>query len=332
MSQLPAVELLVNLGWEYLTPEEALAERGGRRRAVLLENVIRHQLRSINRFNYKGKTLPFSEPAIESAIDALTSVQDDGLIPTNHALFDLLSLGKSVEQVIEGNTVNPQLRFFDWDRLENNVFHFTEEFAVEWQKDDDEEKQSKKDKTRRPDIVIFVNGIPLAVIECKSPLLGKKAIPQAISQHTRNQKEGEIPHLFWYSQLLITLSRDDAFYGTTGSSPEFWSEWREENPNTAAVEEAVNMPIPADVAEAIESVGNKIGRHEALVAREEHGRQVTNQDRLLYAICRPERLMELFRKFIVFDAGKKKIARYQQYFAVLKILRRVAENPARRAS
>lgn len=316
MSQLPAVELLVNLGWEYLTPAESLAERGSRRKTVLLENVLRQQLKQINRYNYKGKTHAFTETGIESAIDALTDVQDNGLIPTNHRLFDLLCLGKSIEQVVDGGTVNPQLRYFDWDCIENNVFHISEEFEVE--------RQGSKD-TRRPDIVLFVNGIPLGVIECKSPLLGKEALPEALSQHTRNQKANEIPHLFWYSQLLIAVSRDEAVLGTTGTSPDFWSEWQEELPNTAAIEEAVNRPLPEGVAEAIETVGNKIARHEALVAREEHGRCVTPQDRLLHSICRPERFLELFRKFIVFDAGKKKIARYQQYFAIQKILQRVQE-------
>ncbi|MBL9160934.1 MAG: type I restriction endonuclease subunit R [Verrucomicrobiales bacterium] len=168
MSQLPAVELLVNLGWSYLTPGEALAERGGRKKGVLLENVLRERLGAINRFNYKGRTHAFSETGIESAIAALTEIGDDGLIPTNHRLFDLLCLGKSIEQFVDGGAVNPQLRYFDWDRIENNTFHVTEEFEVE--------RQGSKD-TRRPDLVLFVNGIPLAVIECKSPLLGKKALP-----------------------------------------------------------------------------------------------------------------------------------------------------------
>ena len=314
MSQLPAIELLVNLGWEYLTPAEAQAERGGRMRSVILEPILRKQLRTINRFNYKGSTHLFSDAGIESAIDAITSMQDDGLIPTNHRIYDLLCLGKSVEQVVDGSPLNPQLRYFDFDHLENNTFHVTEEFEVE---------RLGSPKHRIPDLVLFVNGIPLGVIECKSPLLAKKAIPEAISQHTRNQKAGEIPQLFWYAQLLLALSHDDAKYGTVGTAAEFWSDWRESPINTKAVEAAVNRPLRKDVLTAIESVGNKIDRHETLVAREAHGRQITEQDRLLYSTCRPERLMELFRKFMVFDAGKKKAPRYQQYFAVQKILRRV---------
>lgn len=82
MSQLPAVELLVNLGWTYLTPAEAMALRGGRRRAVVLEEVLRSKLRELNSFNYKGKTYPFGDAAIEAGIDAVVSVRDEGLVPT----------------------------------------------------------------------------------------------------------------------------------------------------------------------------------------------------------------------------------------------------------
>jgi type I restriction enzyme R subunit len=317
MSQLPAIELLVNLGWEYLTPPEANAARGGRADSVLLTEVLRTQLKQINRFNYKGRTHQFSESGIEAAVDALTALPDSGLVPTNHQLYDLLCLGKSIEQVVDGQSVHPQFRYFDFENIGNNHFHVTEEFEV---------ARKGSQKPRCPDLVLFANGIPLVVIECKSPLLGtKKAIPEAISQHIRNQKTEEIPHLFWYAQLLLAISHDAGKYATVGTPEPFWTEWREQPYDSQAVEQAVNTPLPVDVALAIESVGNSISRHETLVAREAHGRQVTEQDKLLHALCRPQRLMELFRQFIVFDAGKKKAPRYQQYFAVQKILRRVQQ-------
>jgi type I restriction enzyme R subunit len=313
MSQLPAVELLVNLGWEYLTPGEAMALRGGRRREVMLEDVLRAKLREINSFNYKGKTYPFSDAAIEGGIDAVVSVRDEGLVPTNHKLYDLLTLGKSTEQSAEGNPVNPQLRYFDWDNPENNTYQFCEEFEVE--------REGSHD-TLRPDIVLFVNGIPLGVMECKSPLI-KDGVDAGISQHIRNQKPDGIPRLFWYAQLLFSVNRDGGQYGATGATPEFWAEWREEAPDLKSLDEAIRRPLPPQVWDAIESVPNKTSRHETLTLRENYARPATGQDHLLHSLCRPERFMEIFRKFIVFDAGKKKIARYQQYFAIHKILRRV---------
>lgn len=318
MSQLPAVELLVKLGWEYLTPAEAVALRGGRRSSGLLESVLREQVAKLNRVRHRDGESPLSEGAVEEAVDAVRSVRNDGLIPTNHALYDLLCLGKSVEQVVNGQSLNPQVRYFEFDptRLHRNVFQVTEEFEV---------VREGREDTRRPDLVLFVNGIPLAVIECKSPVLGKKAMPEAISQQIRNQKHGEIPQLYWTSQLLLALSGDQARYGTTGTPEEFWSEWKEPESRDPELLEVLKRPLSSDVAIALESVPNKIGRHEALVAREAEGRYITNQDRLLYALCRPERVMEIFRRFVVFDAGVKKVPRYPQYFAVHRILDRVRE-------
>jgi type I restriction enzyme R subunit len=313
MSQLPAVELLVNLGWEYLTPAEAMALRDGRRRAVILEEVLRSKLRELNSFNYKGKTYPFGDAAIETGIDAVVSIRDEGLVPTNHRIYDLLTLGKSTEQFAEGNPVNPQLRYFDWENPENNSYQICEEFEVE---------RDGSHDTLRPDIALFVNGIPLGVIECKSPLI-KDGIGVGISQHIRNQKPDGIQRLFWYAQLLFSVNRDGGQYGTAGASPEFWSDWHEQAPDQQSLDDAIRRPLPSRVWDAIESVGNKASRHESITVREEYARPVTGQDRLLHSLCRPERFMEIFRKFIVFDAGAKKVARYQQYFAIHKILRRV---------
>ncbi|MCB1130823.1 MAG: type I restriction endonuclease subunit R, partial [Verrucomicrobiae bacterium] len=225
----------------------------------------------------------------------------------------LLTLGTSIAHTIAGDRRSYSLHYIDWQHPENNVYHVSDEFSVE---------RRGSHKTRRPDIVLFVNGIPLAVIECKSPLI-KDGIGAGISQHIRNQKTDGIPRLFWYAQLLFSVNRDGGQYGATGASPEFWSDWHEDAPDQQSLDEAIRRPLPPQIWDAIESVSNKVTRHEAITLRESCARPVTGQDRLLHSLCRPERFMEMFRKFIVFDAGRKKIARYQQYFAIHKILRRV---------
>ena len=179
-------------------------------------------------------------------------------------------MARSTEQFAEGNPVNPQLRYFDWDRPENNVFQLCEEFEVE--------REGSHD-TLRPDIVLFVNGIPLGVIECKSPLL-KDGIATGISQHVRNQKPDGIPRLYWYAQLLFSVNRDGGQYGATGSLPEFWSEWREEAPDLASLDDSIRRRLPDHVYAAIESVGNKISRHETLALRDEHFRRAQSQPAL----------------------------------------------------
>src|SRR3546814_1070660 len=85
--------------------------------------------------------------------------------------------------------------------------------------------------TRRPDIVGFVNGIPLLVIEAKRPDSGnpnKSMVDEGISQTIRNQGQEEIPHLFAYAHLLLSIGMIDGRYGTTRTPRKFWAQWREE--------------------------------------------------------------------------------------------------------
>ena len=170
ISQIPAVEVLINLGWEYLSPKEALKLRDNKKSNVLLEGVLVPWLRENNTIYFKGKTLPFTEGNILSAVQDLKDFLYDGLIRTNEKIYDLLSLGKSLQQSVDGDIKSFNLQYIDWEHPENNVYHVTEEFPVE---------RTGSYQTRRPDIVLFVNGIPFAVIECKSP---KVEVEQGISQ------------------------------------------------------------------------------------------------------------------------------------------------------
>jgi len=194
-SQLPALHLLQNLGYIYLSPREALILRGGRADSVLLEAVLLDWLAKNNTIQYHDKIFPFSEGNIHAAIQDLKEILAIGLLRSNETIFDLLSLGKSLQQSINGNLKSFSLHYIDWKNPANNVYHVAEEFAVE--------RRGSKE-TRRPDLVMFVNGIPFCVIECKSPDI-KDPIEQAISQQIRNQKEDEIPVLFQYTQLLLEV-------------------------------------------------------------------------------------------------------------------------------
>ncbi|MCA7120232.1 MAG: hypothetical protein LGL72_12650, partial [Acidibrevibacterium sp.] len=148
------------------------------------------QLRRINRIRFRGREVPFTEGNIIGAIEKLKEPRASGLLKTNEDLTDLLLLGTSLDQTIDGETRGFQLRFIDWERPENNIFHLCAEFEVE---------RSRSHETRRPDLVLFVNGIPLSVIECKAP---SEDWAQAVSQHLRNQQDDEIPGLFRTVQFL----------------------------------------------------------------------------------------------------------------------------------
>src|SRR5690606_8786507 len=321
-SQIPALDLLRQLGWTYLSPEQVNRVTGGRRSEVILKDVLRNQLAALNRFEYRGREYAFSEGAIEDAISELTSVMDDGLVRTNEKIWDLLRLGKSVPQTIDGDRRSYTIRYIDWKRPERNIYHVAEEFDVE---------ASGTSETRRPDIVCFVNGIPFVVIECKPSSLpgGKVPVEEAISQHLRNQGASEIPRLYHYAQLLLALTVNEARYGATGTPLKFWHRWRERE---LPEEELARLRGPRPAGEIKELRGElhwswlraaHRAEVEAYLNSLALGRDVTEQDRVLNALCRPERLLELARNFTLFEGGERKIARYQQYFCVKRTMERI---------
>lgn len=312
LSQIPALQVLVNLGYQYLSPAEALAARGGKAGHVLLEEILREQLKKLNRIQHKGGNYLFSEENLQSAIQRLKNVKYDGLLKTNEAVYDLLTLGVALEQSIEGDLKSFTLNYVDWRNPANNVYHVAAEFAVE---------RTRSVETCRPDIVLFVNGIPFGVIECKSP---KVEVVQAISQTIRNQRDEYIPRLFTYVQTVFAVNKNEARYATTGTPAKFWSKWKEDVTD-ADLAPLLERPLPESVkASLFDLVFAGIG------VREEEapylvGRQATEQDRALYALCRPERLLEMAWAFTVFDGGVRKIARYQQVFATREVLTRVKQ-------
>jgi len=319
-SKLPALQLLQRLGFVYLPPSEANALRGGRKSEVLLLGVLEEVLPTINRVQYRGEEIPFSGGNIAAGIAALRDIPYEGLVRTNERAYDLLMLGKGLQQSVLGDTKSFNLRYIDWDRPERNVFHVTEEFEVE---------RMGSRECYTPDLVLFVNGIPLAVIECKRPVLSgqEEAVDQAISQHLRNQKDDGIPMLYAYAQLLLAVAPADqqAKYGTVGTAFKFWSAWKEEGNAgeiDAAIAQCINAPLSTEQKDRVFET-RTVRMREEYEAYGESERSVTDQDRLIHALCRPRRLLDITRRFVVFDAGEKKVPRWQQYFTVERLLRRV---------
>lgn len=315
LSQIPALQLLVNLGFKYLTAAEALVERGGRQGNVLLEEILRGQLKNLNRIQYKGGSFLFSEENIQTAIQRLKNVKYDGLLRTNQAIYDLLTLGVALEQSVEGDLKSFTLQYIDWRNPANNVYHVSAEFSVE---------RTRSHETARPDLVLFVNGIPFVTIECKSP---KEEVAQAISQTIRNQRDEYIPALFTYVQTVIGINKNEGRYATVGAPAKFWAVWKEDVADEV-LQPLLDQPLPEQVKAslfgmAFADLGVRQDPAPYVV-----GRQTTGQDRLLYALCRPERLLEMAFEYTVFDGGVRKIARYQQYFAVQKIVDRVKRRDA----
>jgi type I restriction enzyme R subunit len=301
ISLLPALQLLQKLGYTYLDPEQALELRGGKTTNVLLEDILRKQLKEINSIRVSStKTAIFSDANIENGILALKDLpMQDGYIAACQVAYERISLGKALEQNIDGDKKSFTLQYIDWQHIENNVFHVTAEFSV---------MRSGSKEHYRPDIVLFVNGIPLCIIECKRPDI-KDPIPQAISQHTRNQQEDGIRQLYVYSQLLISTSTLQAKYATTDTKEEFWSIWKEEKQWTIDNGQLTMEDNKLSIINYQLSINSG---------------QLSVQDQYLISLCYPKRLLELTKDYIIFESGKfKKIARYQQYFVIKKIIQRI---------
>ena len=326
-SQIPAIELLHGLGWNYLSRDEALELRGSRLDRVILTEVLKDWLRTNNRIESKGEEYAFSEANLVEAVRRLTDEPFDGLARTNEKIYHLLTLGTSLDQDINGDRKGRSLHYIDWQHPEKNVYHLCDEFMVE---------RHRSRETTRPDLVLFVNGIPLVVIECKRrdkdghKEKGQRQIDAAIKQHLRNQEDDYIPQLFVYAQLLLATSVNEVLYGTVKTVRKFWSRWREEGDIEAEVQAAANKPLPAAAEEKL-FTARQPKQLEAYVQARDYFSELraagerlpTEQDRILWALLRPERLLELVYGYTVFDAGVRKIARYQQYFIVKRTIERV---------
>lgn len=309
-SQLPALQVLTALGYTPLSPAEALALRGGRRRNMLLEDVLAEQIVKLNRFESRGRNYPVDPSDAREAIRQLQALElEKGLQATNQAVYDQLVLGATVAKTIDDDTKSRHLRYVDWADASQNAFHVSVEYAVD---------RTGAADTNRLDVVAFVNGIPFVAIECKRPT---EPIKKADHQLLRYQRPNEIPAFFHTAQVLIATNRREARYATVGTPSKFWSPWVEESTD-GDVAAATTQPLAASVLDALfvdpDARAAALEQLPGLAAR-----TPSEQDRLLVGICHPDRLIELVRTFTVFDGGARKIARHQQYFAVRNALERV---------
>jgi type I restriction enzyme R subunit len=322
ISQIPALQILQNLGYQYLTPEEAMQLRGNKTTNVLLDDVLRKQLKEINSIQVSAtKTSIFSNENIERGILALKDLpMNEGYIHACESSYNLITLGKALEQSIDGDKKSFTLQYIDWKNIENNVFHVTEEYSV---------MRSTSKEHYRPDLVLFVNGIPLCIIECKRPDM-KEPLKQAVSQHLRNQQDDGIRQLYVYSQLTLSLATQEASYATNSTPEKFWAKWQEkfdieteEKEYKKKLFELKNTPLTTPQKEKLFSDRFKYVRQH-FDALEQDEIQITEQDKYLYGLCKPERLLDIAFSFILFDNGTKKVARYQQFFAIKKSMKRMS--------
>lgn len=317
-AKIPALTLLTSLGWTYLTPAQALTARDGKLDQVVLTHILRQQLAK-RTFTHAGQDHSLSPQAIDSLIDTITNPpMGEGLLKVNERIYNHLVYGIAVTEFVNGKKVSPTISLIDWHNIDNNDFSYTEEYTI---------TRSGGIDNRRPDIVCFVNGIPLAVIEAKRPdaHTGKApTIDEGISQTLRNQRHDEIPQLFAYSQLLISINGNTGRYATCYTPAKFWAAWREEDLTDAHMLDVKNRKLSQnELATLFAQRPQALDWYNNLIA---HGDlAVTGQDQLLISLLTPSRLLELTRLFMIFDKKVGKIvARYQQYFGIKRLIERIS--------
>lgn len=275
---------------------------------VLMKTDLEIALRKINPW--------INEQQIFEAINDLSSFEGDNLYKNNQRVLELLIKGTKVQsQTTEGLRYEP-VYFIDFDRVDNNSFVAVSQFKI---------RIIGTDKHIYPDIICFINGIPISVIECKSPRT-KEPIPEAIDQLMRYCeqrdyiKEGS-KQLFYYNQFIVATCRNKAKFGTiTTSIEKHFYRWSDPFPET--VETLAEYCNPQKTY-FVDSDGND-DEDVSLDIRT----SPNDQQRLVHGMLKPENLLSIIRTFSVWttsDNGEliKVVGRYQQLRAVKKTVERL---------
>jgi type I restriction enzyme R subunit len=302
----PLLDQLASLGWDTLVWGEQLPSDDCDRsseRDVLLEKRLRLALWKINLGPDNVEWL--DEARINSAVAELRSMPAGAkLLEANRLATDLLLGGVTVPGLDGWDGGRDQtINFIDWDDWSRNDFLAVSQFRV---------ATPGQAKDIRPDVTLFVNGIPLVVIEAKPP--GKEsAIADAIDQLRRyaNQRGGQVAEgseqLFWTNQFTVATTGERAEAGTFSAEAEHYLAWKD--------------PYPTTVEELAVSLGKSVD-------------EVSQQEVLTAGMLAPERLLDIVRHFTLFmelDSGPtvKLVARYQQYRGVSKAINRMLTGTTR---
>ena len=325
-SKLEALTLLSTLGYQFIAPNQCEKLRGNSgtllqdnksSSQVMLLPILRAFL-SKQTFPFAGKEHPLSSAAIDKIMHELNPAMNEGLKGANEKMYNALMYGVGVTEFIDGKKASPTIALIDWQNISNNHFHCTEEMVVQ---------NSEGTGNRIPDIVCFVNGLPWVVIEAKRPdssTEGKSTLTEAVSQQIRNQGQAEVPHLFAYNQLLLAVNGHEGLYGTCGTPDKFWAKWNEEEIIEAEFVRLKNKTLSDEQLNAIFAHRPNAAKDEyqSLLAGGEL--TVTDQDRLIVSLLRPDRLLEMTRLYTLFDKKVGKIvARYQQVFGIKALVERI---------
>ena len=289
----PARLLLERLGWTYV-PREALASERSGEREVLLRGRLRAALLHLNEW--------LTEVQAERVIFELENVNATG-VARNQAVHEYLTYGMPLTVDGPRGRDTRTVRFFDFDHPEAglNEFLVTTQFRV--RRGNEREGPEDDERLVIPDLVLFVNGIPLVVMEAKSPSLLEVWKSQAVSQLRRYQEAGPewqgrgAPELFHYNLLCVAHCGAAAAYSTLGAPENAYFEWK------------------------------WLGSHTEEEVKGKFGVEPQGQAQLIVGLLAPATLLDILRDYVVYEPERgrlvKKLPRYQQYRAVRAALVRI---------
>ncbi|AUZ83788.1 type I restriction endonuclease subunit R [Methylophaga nitratireducenticrescens] len=332
----PTIEQLVKLGWTYVTgvslapllPSDGspAGERGYYRDVVLVQR-LEATLRRLNPW--------ISDENLRKVSRELTHPIFAALMEYNQAIYKMLVGNISVEQDLGKGRKGQTVKIIDFEDVDNNEFLCCNQFKVE----------GINQKNIIPDIVCFVNGLPLAVIECKSPYLSSNPIAEGIDQLRRyaNLRQPEnnegAQRLFWYNQLMVSTSRDHAKVGTISSMAQHYGDWKDAYPFTDSdisklLNQANSKVATAKNLQDVPSPEYLTNAEKVAFSLESNTPEINAQQRLLMGVFTPENFLDLIQNFIVYEAEEgrliKKFARYQQFRAVKKVVERLKNGETRK--
>lgn len=238
-------------------------------------NIIENKLSEY----FKGRG--YSEWLISGAIDELkkTSLNlQQGLYSANKEVYSLLKYGAKVKEDVDKPAKT--VYFIDFDDIGNNDFYIAEEVTV------------VGNNTKRPDLVVYVNGIALAVIELKN---SKVSVANGIRQNITNQKTHFIEKFFTTMQFCVAGNESEGMrYGTLLTPEKYYLEWKEDGFKEFSDEcDETDLLI----AEKCKDIEGKLFKE-------------------LFCLFYKKRFLDLIHNFVIFDKGIKKVCRYNQYYVI----------------
>lgn len=233
----------------------------------------------------------YSVPFVESLQNEFFKTLNDfskSPYHTNKEVYRILKYGLKLAEF--PGAAPKTVYFINWDEPEKNNFYIAEEVTV------------NGNVEKRPDIVLYINGIAIAVMELKKSTV---SVADGIRQNVTNQREQFIQRFFSTIQICVAANDSEGLrYGTSGTTEKYYLEWKEDNFTD-------QLQDKDDLDKILEGKCSK---------------QLNLLEQQCYRIFQKERLLDIIHNFIIFDSGIKKICRYNQFYAIKRCEKRLSRN------